>query len=220
MYVAVRYILGFSLLGAVISSLRRGWLKGKRKLRVLVFLLAFTSIFWLAMIPFENLFVTFSTPDELFDYYGNSTERRYIVGEESLMMVYVDKDGIRSFEMARKAKQGWKIVALPGIRRVYGHSYDGIVVNIFHCARTKDYYVRVGDTIGNVQEITDNRGTMLWHEGATRKNVSGWSGYVIHFDETYAINVNGNWIPVGRDYVDSKTADPTYKVGNNFQSVG
>ena len=220
MYGAIRLILEFFMLGAVILSFRRGWLKGKRKLRVLVFLLAFTSVLWLGMIPFENFFVTFSTPDELFDYYGNSVERKYIMGEESVLMIYVGNKENKGIEMARKTSRGWKIVALSGRRCVYSYSYDGVVVSIYRCTGTKDYYVRVGDTTGKVREVTDNRGTTLWYEAPTSKGSGGWSGYAIDFNETYAINVNGNWILVGRDYVDSKTADPTYKVGNNFQSVG
>lgn len=221
MYAAIRMIAGFTVMGFTIRSACKGRLKERRLLlRLFAILLSYLSLFLFGMIPIENLFVTFSTPDELFDYYGNSVERKYIMGEESLLMVYVDDKGKEGIEMARRAKNGWKIVAL-GKRRVYGHNYDGIMVSVYRCMGTEDYYVRISDLTGNVLEITDNRGTTLWYEEVPTSKYGGWwNDYAIDFDETYAINVNGNWIPVGRDYVDSKTAAPTYKVGNNFQSVG
>jgi hypothetical protein len=60
------------------------------------------------LVPFENLFITFSSPESAFKYKINKDINAIIEGNDSTFIIY-SNDGANSFEAFPKSKNGWKL---------------------------------------------------------------------------------------------------------------
>ena len=152
----------------------------------------------LPFVPFENLFVTFDSPKDAYNYSINNSEIQLVVeGTEVDYVIGMEGFTNRNL-MIPKTAEGWKIgLATYGddILNIFQEDVD-IIVHQYK--KTEEYFVNVYNTNAEQSEVFDSRGSnfcyYLRDNGVEPKNE--YLAYVPSIDENYWVSVNGNKIYV------------------------
>ena len=189
----------------------------KRKLRavslpILVFMAAFLIF---GRLPFENLFVTYPSPQSALRYMGEYGEIGGLVnGKASSLVIYSQTvnankdDELRIYVegLLPKTEKGWKIAeksVLPAsadsIEQNYGE-YRITLARPKHGA-VKDYYVIVYHfhEIGGATEVSDSAGSDFHKFVGTEgyhKGTSWWYAYIEQLDENYELIIDGEPVKI------------------------
>ena len=145
---------------AIMLPLLLLYAKSKKKISKLIkaisiiLLVVLFSFIWYGR--FENLFITFSSPEAAYHYSNLGTIDVVIEGEESTMIICNYNSRYRLY-MLPKTETGWKLSTR---MRVHLYSvksdYD---ITIYRYGNTDNYYVWVTEFGGpEIVNITDNKG--------------------------------------------------------------
>lgn len=80
----------------------------KRKCCIAAFIAVSITVGLLYLIPFENAFITFSTPEKAF-HYTNSWNIDDIVSGTETSFVIASKNNVNTYKIVPKTQKGWKI---------------------------------------------------------------------------------------------------------------
>ena len=155
----------------------------------------------LAFWPFENLFVTFSSPKEAYEYSNLGKSNIQLVVEGATCDFIVDrKSDTDIYWIVPKTADGWKIGCGSSIKRIVQKLYDGITIYVYQYEYTNDCFITIMNTDGGECAISDDCDTKFY--SLARKNDSlgktfvTYYAYVPNFDLQYSVVVNGNKILV------------------------
>lgn len=175
-------------------SLKRSMIK-KHKLQIMLFILfelllpVVLYCWW-----FENLFVTFSSPEAVYHYTKVGEIDSIIEGEVSDLVISWNADKSRDYTIVKKNIDGWKISPFFKQRTVDQKYAEHILLSVEHYDNSQDYYVIVMYTGANLIKIEDNRGSSF----AASLDADGKSytyfAYVEDYNEQYQIFINGELI--------------------------
>lgn len=80
----------------------------KRKCCIAAFIAVSITVSLLYLIPFENAFITFSSPEKAF-HYTNSWDIDNIVSGTETSFVIASKNNVNTYKIVPKTQKGWKI---------------------------------------------------------------------------------------------------------------
>lgn len=156
--------------------------------------LAFISILGTALycFPFENLFIDFSSPEDVFKYTAtaNGYIDKVIYGDNSCMIIYSDNDSIYKTMFVAKDNDSYKIVAYPqySTEHIYSQKYWN--ADIYTINQTGDTYCfLLLYTHDDNVNISDNLGTE-YHCFKVTENSYYFYGYMKGYDENYSVYIN------------------------------
>ena len=173
--------------------------KVKKAAAILFIGIFFLGSTLLAFVPFENLFVTFDTPEAAYDYFtpGKSGEAFLIEGKESTFVLKT-KNGTNSSLIVPKTENGWKVPIGTYRKSVFNQPFKDFTVTVFQYKDTSDYYIKVVDVNAFVQTLTDSDGTVFTKKqpSVSTFNLSSvYYAYISDFDATtYTLIVNGETV--------------------------
>lgn len=149
----------------------------------------------LALVPFENCFVTFSSPEAAFKYETIGDMGACINGEKSSMILYTHHEAM-AVSILPKNKSGWKLGTYFTYRKVLDKFIGTLVVSIFNFDNSKDYYVMVYDTSEskNILCVSDNKSSSFEHY--SRYGIASYVAYVKKYDNNYSLKVGDNVINI------------------------
>ena len=143
--------------------------------------------------PFENLFVTFPSPQAAARYVGMPNAHCVVEGERSGFFTSVDENET-TCRIFPKADRGWQLSGESASRFETVYASDGFAVQLWRYRHSEESYLvvfsleplQVSDTRGSTFQPLDERGT-------------AYAAYVPDYDGSdYALFVNGQRIPPGR----------------------
>lgn len=195
-YVLIRIVIT----AAIIIPLWKVYKKRKKNISKpifkvsLILLAVLFSIIWYGR--FENLFITFSSPEKAYHYSNMGTIDAVIEGEESTMIICANNTEQR-IALLPKTKAGWKIksrlkVKISIVRSNYNISICGY--------NNTDYYVIVTEILEpEIVNITDNYGSVFTKH--VEQIVSTGESYVTYFSyiedpNGYELIINGDIIQI------------------------
>ena len=153
----------------------------------------------LALIPFENLFVTFKSPEAAYEYtnFGKS-DIELVVEGNNCDFVVERKEDTDKYLIIPKDEVGWKIGVGLNTKRIIQKISNGITVYVYQYKNTSDYFITVFDTNGGEATVTDDYDT----EFSSLERYNDFLGetfvtYYAHIPELnqqYSVTVNGNKI--------------------------
>ena len=157
----------------------------------------------LAFIPFENLFITFSSPEKAFHYYqGSKTKVKLVVKGKDSDLVIGEDDDTHIYLIVPKVANGWKIsnaINKKHISHIYG-MYNSISVDVYQYKNTNDYFVAILDTNGGYSQITDSFNSkfssLVQPIDVLEKTYVTYYTNIQDFTDEYWVNVNGEKIIV------------------------
>lgn len=160
----------------------------------LIFLAVLFSIIWYGR--FENLFITFSSPEKAFYYTNLETIDVVVEGEESTMIICANNTEQR-VTLLPKTNEGWKIksrfkVKISIVRSDYS-------ISIFSYDNT-DYYVIVTEIWEpEIVNITDNYGSVfIKHVDQIASTGKSYVTYFSYIEDPngYELIINGDIIQI------------------------
>lgn len=163
-----------------------------------------TLVIWLVFslsvefIPFENLFVSFKSPEAAYHYYCGvkSSVELIVEGEDCDLIVGKKKGGLTEL-LIPKTSDGWKVGIYTNKKLKYYGSFDGVWIRVYQFKNSNDYYILVHASARGEVTIADSYGTEFYPVGGARLQPEKsffYYGYIANFDTQYTLTVNGDTI--------------------------
>ncbi len=187
MYSLIRFLIVILLLVFTVILIR----KSKNKLRKAIILLAFIAFdVVLALVPIENGFIPFSSPEQVAKYYTVEEAEGVIYGENTALVITTKSSKI----IFPKTDKGWKI-AMPYKTdlKYFDTISDGTVIAVLNFDGTDEWYVEIYSVVDSELNITDNLNSEFELIIPASENIKSgtYFAYVKGFNENYEISVNG-----------------------------
>lgn len=124
------------------------------------FLLAFVLNIILTFVPFENAFLTFSSPEAAFHYKQRGKVTLIVSGHDSDLIV-AENRGSDVFSIIPKTQCGWKIDIGTNMECVPSTNCGDTLVLVYHCKKTNDFYIMLDSWDGSALHIHDSFGSQF-----------------------------------------------------------
>ena len=124
----------------------------KIQIILLLFIISILCV-TLCLMPLKRNFVTFRTPEELFDNCCDGTIENIIYGDNSCMIYYLSSESTYSYEFAENKGNGYKVVGISSRKRLSHKFNSSGTLEVYHIKNTDDYYV-VG-IIGSIDKTIE-----------------------------------------------------------------
>lgn len=152
-----------------------------------------------ALIPVENVFVTYNSPESAFKYV-NSCEAQLVVEGKETAFVIGDKDDADIYLIVPKSKSGWKLGTGFNTKRILQKIDGETAVEVYRYKDTDDYYITVFDKTGEILDITDKNNSSFVYlkrtDNTLNTDIYTYYAYVHSFNNQYSLCVNGKTISV------------------------
>ena len=179
------FIIGYFLIGKIKS------INAFRKL-IITFMLTIIFTTLSALIPLENVFVTFSSPESAYNY-NHSGKVKLIVNGSKTDFIVGEKNNTDVYLIVPKSDNGWKQGLGLDTKRICDKISDGITVYVYQYKNTDDYYIVLLNTNGG--PLTDNNNSeFIYSESANsilNKTFYTYYAYLNSFNRQYTLTVNG-----------------------------
>ncbi len=199
MFVIFRLVFGSLVFVICFLLIRRSHTIHKRLWLIVVFVVAVILTTISALIPIENAFVTFSSPQSAYNY-NNSGNVKLIVNGRKTDFVISSKGDTDAYTIIPKSDGGWKLGMGLDTKRIAQTISDGISIYVYQYKNSDDYYITVLDTNGGPLEITDNQSSKFQcldkSNSALNKTFYTYYAYINGYDDQYALTVNGKTIKI------------------------
>ena len=152
-----------------------------------------------ALLPIENIFVTFSSPQSAYNYNHSGDVKLIVDGEKTNFVVGVKGD-VNIYAIIPKSDNGWKLGMSFDTKRVIQKISDGVTIYMYQYKNTDDYYITVLDTNGGLSKISDNLGSEFQYldksNSTLNKTFYTYYAYINNFNDQYTLTVNDKTIKV------------------------
>ena len=199
MYNLIRLFIGCIVWCCLILVLKKSKANHKRKLYIFSVIIIVIFITILSFIPFENLFTTFNSPEEVFNYYnGSKSDIKHVVNGKDSDLVIADNNNTDVYLIVPKTASGWKIGIGINTKRILQKIHDGIIIYVYQYNNTDDYFVTILDSNGGDAQIADSCNSMF--SSLERNNISLGKTFLTYyanirdFTQQYWISINGEEI--------------------------
>ena len=170
-------------------------------LRIVFFGITILLISTLALFPIENLFVTFNSPESVFNYYHFGNEGVDLVVEgDNCDFVIGKTDDSDTFLIIPKNDDGWKVGSGVDTRKAARKFSNGISITVYKYKNTNDYFITVFDSNGGISSVSDKYNTEFYYlekdNDSLGKKYVTYYAHISDFGPQYSISVNGNEITI------------------------
>ena len=199
MYSLIRLFMGCIVCYCVILVYKKSKVHHKYKPYIVSVVITVMFITILAFIPFENLFITFNSPEKVFNYYnGSKSDVKLVVNGKDSDLVIGDNNNTDVYLIVPKTASGWKIGIGMNTKRVSQKIHNGITIYIYQYKNTDDYFVTILDTNGGESQIIDSCNSKF-SSLAKNNNLLGktfvtYYASIRDFTQQYWISINGEEI--------------------------
>lgn len=148
----------------------------------------------LAYLPFENTYMTFSSPEEAY-FYTNPKQLDVICkidGKESTLLVS-RKENEDNYILVPKTDAGWKIGTGFEIKNVVDRIQNRMLIKIIQYRGHDDYYVILFDLEDSVSTISDQVGATFseLHKDNTALSTKAYIAHIADIQTDYYVEING-----------------------------
>mgnify|MGYP006893106703 FL=1 len=190
LYGLIRLLI-FSLLFLVIFVLiKKSHFVHKKRLQIISLVVAVTLCTLSGLVPFENTFFSFSSPEKAYSYFNTGKAILTVNGEKSDLVVGKNRESY-VYAVLAKADDGWKISLANNIKNVKIKGNGNITVIVERFASSNDYYVTVSDTSNKKNNVTDSDGSDFYCLENNNSDflIYTYVAHINHFDDGYTVRV-------------------------------
>lgn len=144
----------------------------------------------LFFLPFENIFYSFQSPEDVFSYKypGTSDIQLVIEGQESALVIG-DKERETLMSYVRKEDDNWKLDVGVAHKEIATEMIENGLVLVYQYRDSHDYYIEIIDMEGTIASISDNlHSQFVSYKG--NEFISYYYAAVTDFDENYSLTIN------------------------------
>lgn len=190
----IRIILGFFIFAAFLFIVKVSKTNRKRRFYMISLVLAILCSTLSFLFPFENAFVTFSTPESVFSY-TNSGDIKLIIDGSKTNFVVAEEGDISIYSIIPKTEKGWKLGVGFDTKNLIQKVWNGIVIYVYQYKNIDDYYITVLNTNGGPLEIADNCNSKFFYLSKSDEYLNEtfhtYCAYIQKMDNQYSLTVNG-----------------------------
>lgn len=175
--------------------------KSKTK-KIIIIAVSVASFVVSALIPFENVFITFSTPEASYKYHNQGTPVICVEGRDTDLVVG-QKGNSYIYNIAPKTTSGWKLGMGYELKNIY-QSIDSAnknLINVFRYKNTNEFYIVVANIEGESLSVHDNLNSEFVLSEKTDKNGNAndcaYYTYINALDNNYVLSLNDIDISLG-----------------------
>ena len=193
-----RLIFWGIVFGVCFNWIKKSNLVNKRRFLVILPVVITILCTVSALIPIENAFVTFPSPESSYNYNKPGKVSMVIEGEETDFVLGIKgEDSIMA--IIPKSDNGWKLGMGFDTKRVFLTVSGEISIRVYRYKNSDDYYIGVHDMNGYILEITDNHGDEFkcFKKNTNNmyfENACTYYAYINDFNDQYILTVNGKEI--------------------------
>ena len=196
MFGFVRLLLALLVFAVAFICIRKSGIKRKRAVTLVLACTAVITVSLSMLIPFENAFVTFHTPESAFQYINMKTKVKLTVDGENSCLVVGEKGNVNQYLIIPKAADGWKLGRGADTKIIKSERIDSVSVCVYQHQKTGDCYITVIDTEGKPVELHDTYKSVFTYlpeeTVSPNKEYGTYYAYIPQPDEAYRLSVNGN----------------------------
>ena len=196
MFVIIRILIGGMLFAA--NHIILHWLKksNKRTWRLLLAIIVLVLTSFTFLLPLENMFVTFDSPKDVYEYVKlGKPNIKLIIENSETALVINEENGTYSYLIVPRTSMGWKLGVGADTKLVSSCLVDGIAVNIYQYKSTSNYYLSVIDTDGSGGKISDSANSEFIPLNvdtiSTDTEVQAYVAYISELTPQYCIWIDG-----------------------------
>ena len=199
MYNIIRLIMGCIFLVCSIIVIKNSKAIRKHILYIVFTSLSVLLIVVLTFLPFENLFITFDSPNAAYEYYnlGRSNIELIVEGDDCDFIIDRKNDS-DTYLMIPKTADGWKIGIGSNTKRKVQKLSNGIVLYVYQYKDTSDYFITILDTNGGESTVSDEYNTKFFslerYNDSLEKNFVTYYAHITNLSPQYSVIVNDNKI--------------------------
>ena len=200
MFIILRLIIGIIFLLFMVIIIK---IKFKYKFKGYIFsvILSVILVTAIAFLPFENLFITFDSPESVYNYvnFGKSNIELVVSGKNCDFIID-DKKNSYSYLIVPKCQEGWKIGIGSNTKRIMSKIYNDIVIDVFQYKNTNDYFIVLLNTKGESINLKDSNNSVFYSLKKSNNQINEtfitYFINVFNLDSEYWLSINGERIPV------------------------
>ena len=140
MFVLIRIIVFLAISSFAVIILLKSTLIHKKLVSLLSIILCLAIVTASAMFPVENLFISFQSPENVFQYTEFGKIENMIYGENSCMVLYTSGSS-SSHSILPKTEKGYQIPGYFTSKRISHRLDEKGCFDVYSVSGTKDYYV-------------------------------------------------------------------------------
>lgn len=202
MYTIIRVIIGCVFLVCSIITIKKSKAIRKHILYITFTGLSVVLIVVLTFCPFENLFITFDSPQAAYAYcnWGKSNIELIIEGDDCDFIIDRKNDS-DTYWIIPKTADGWKIGSGANTKRIGQTLSNGIVVYVYQYKDISDYFITILDTNGGESTVSDEYNTEFFllerYNDSLGETFVTYYAHIADFHPQYSVRVNDNKIVLG-----------------------
>ena len=200
MYILVRIIIFLvSLLLLVFVLGKQSNSKSRKPIRgIMAVVLATTVVILFSIYPVEDLFVSFSSPNKVFNYTGRGNVEHIIEGRNSSMVFGRLSNGELVYYVIPKDNGKWKIGSLEDLKMCQAITpYKGLSIIVYKYKKTEDYYIIIKDDDNTPKTIVNNYGELFFREKVGLvEGINTYFSYYYGFSSEAFIVIDGTQIRI------------------------
>lgn len=145
------------------------------------------------MLPIENYFFTFSTPEKAFNYMHSEKVVLVIQGKESALVIGEKENADYIYLVIPKCLNGWKLGRGIDTNLEEQTVSEDIVISLYRYKESTDYYITILDMGNEKLKITDicNSSFVTFDNEEIDTEFGFYFANVSQYDKNYWIDVNG-----------------------------
>lgn len=195
MFGIIRMLFWIAVCGISIVILNKQGMWNKKRNRLIVVVII--TLLWTGsmLVPIENLFVSFSTPEKAYSYVNREKVKLVVYGQESALVVG-GEDAEYVYLVIPKGEKEWKVGRGMDLKFISNQFRDGIVVSIYQYKNTNEFYVEITEIDGKECEVSDNQNSYfeILETSVNSEKTYRYYTYVHDLNENYVLQVNNEEI--------------------------
>lgn len=197
MFLAVRIILCFFLLMLLFAfGIKFSFRKRYYIISSLCVIILYVFLYYS---PFENIFFSFDSPKDAFEYAGKGDVVAVIPGDETEIVLYQTSDTAASTIPVRKDNGKYKICRVISQKVLQKAYFDSYSIRVIKIKNTSDCYIEIYGVVDDDNISIEDTNSKLFTP-IYESSISGTSKKIVRFveyieySENYKISINGNTI--------------------------
>lgn len=206
MFFILRFIFCGILFYFFVNFIKKSRIVNKKRSIIILFVLSFVLLEISSLIPIENLFITFKTPEQSYNYKYLEKVSLVVNGKETSFVM-----SGKNITIIPKKNGGWKLENSLKTKTIKTTHSDGMFIQIYGYKDSRDYYIIMNDTKGEIRNIKDNCNSEFYRlksKTVNGKNHYDYYAYIKDFNNNYEINIDGKSIKIK---LDSKIRNKNYE---------
>lgn len=171
----------------------------KRRWSIIIFIITVILITISSLLPIENTFITFSSPQSSYQYNHLGYVKLVISGKQTDFVVG-SNGNTDYYTIIPKSDEGWKLGMGVNTKRISQTISDGVAIDVYQYKDSDDYYISILNTNPGALKITDNCDSEFQSlsevNSALHETFYTYYAYISHFDSQYILTVDDKTIKI------------------------